>query len=49
MVKHSGSDSFQTGLPGICDKCFKEQKPSERHYFHTTNDWRYSVRGVGRR
>ncbi len=32
MPKHSGSDGFQTGLPGICDECFKEQKPSERYY-----------------
>ncbi len=32
MPKHSGSDGFQDGLPGICDKCFKEQKPSERYY-----------------
>jgi len=30
MTKHSGSDGFQTGLPGICDECFKE--PSERYY-----------------
>ncbi len=32
MPKHSGSDGFQTGLPGICDECFQEQKPSERYY-----------------
>ncbi len=32
MPKHSGSDGFQDGLPGICDECFKEQKPSERYY-----------------
>jgi hypothetical protein len=33
MPKHSGSDGFQTGLPGISDECFKEQKPSERYYY----------------
>jgi len=32
MVKHFGSDGFDTGLPGICDECFKEQKPSERYF-----------------
>ena len=32
MVKHFGSDGFDTGIPGICDECFKEQKPSERYY-----------------
>ncbi len=32
MPKHSGSDGFQDGLPGICDERFKEQKPSERYY-----------------
>jgi len=32
MPKHSGSDGFHTGLRGICDKCFQEQKPSERYY-----------------
>ena len=32
MVKHFGSDGFDTGIPGICDECFQEQKPSERYY-----------------
>jgi hypothetical protein len=32
MVKHFGGDGFDTGIPGICDECFKEQKPSERYY-----------------
>ena len=26
MVKHFGSDGFDTGIPGICDERFKEQK-----------------------
>ena len=29
---HSGSDGSQTSIPGICDECFKEQKPSEGYY-----------------
>ncbi len=29
VPKHIGSDGFQAG---ICDECFKEQKPSERYY-----------------
>jgi len=32
MVKHFGSDGFDTGIPGISDECFKEQKPSEWYY-----------------
>ncbi len=31
-AQHSESDGFQTGIPGICDECFEEQKPSERYY-----------------
>ena len=23
---------FDTGIPGICDECFKEKKPSVRYY-----------------
>ncbi len=32
MVKHFGSDGFDTGIPGICDEYSKEQKSSERYY-----------------
>jgi hypothetical protein len=32
VLRHIGSDGFQTDLPGICNECFQEQKPSERYY-----------------
>ena len=44
MPKHSGSDGFQDGLPGICDECFKMQKPIEAN---TVMVWA-EVRQLGR-
>ncbi len=32
MPKHSGSDGFQDGLPGICDECFGKSPSAERYY-----------------
>jgi hypothetical protein len=32
VLKHFGSDGFDTGIPGICDECFQKQKPSERYF-----------------
>ena len=35
MLRYSGSDGFQDGIPGICGKCFEEQKRDphpERYY-----------------
>ncbi len=32
LAQHISQGGFQTGIPGICDECIKEQKPSERYY-----------------
>ncbi len=32
VPRHIGSDGFQTGILGICDECFQEQKPSEKYF-----------------
>ena len=32
MPKHSGSDGFQEGIPGICDECFRESRNAKSYY-----------------
>ncbi len=32
MPKHSGSDGFQDGIPGICNECFRESPNVDRYY-----------------
>ncbi len=38
MVKHFGGDGFDTGIPGICDECFRES-PNAMRYDCPHNQW----------
>ncbi len=41
MPKHSSSDGFQDGVPGICNECFLKQKPSKQ--YHCEHNHRLAV------
>ncbi len=45
MPRHSSSDGFHDGVPGLCNECFLKQTPSKKYY--CVHNQRFAVLSAG--